>query len=337
MLNKKQNREEENTKQSKKALEEYSDDELQATKAKKKEKKKRNKNYTLSIVIPSSIVDNAQSKELRTYLVGQIARTAGIFKVDEIIIYHDILNKKLDKDYINFFVTNLQYLETPQYLRKTLFPKSDDLVLSGLMNPLDSSHHLRIDEWCPYREGCVLNRPVKNNEGSWVNIGLTKDCKINTPLEEKTRVTVKLNEKGFSNSLKYYTGEAVSMTEPKESGLYWGYAVRVATSFNEIFESSYYEGGYDFIIGTSDKGEDYTTADFSEKRKFKHGLIVFGGLQGIEGMLESDEHYKNNDAKSIFDVYLNTCVSQGLRTIRTEEAILISLAVIRPKLDELKK
>jgi predicted SPOUT superfamily RNA methylase MTH1 len=295
----------------------------------------KNEHYTLSIVIPSSIVDNAQSKELRTYLVGQIARTAGIFRVDEIIIFHDILNKKLDKDYISFFVTNLQYLETPQYLRKTLFPRSDDLVCSGLMNPLESSHHVRIDEWCAYREGCVLNRPVKKGEGSWVNIGLTKDCKIDTQLEDKTRVTVKLNETAFDQRLKNYSGVAVSMEDPKEHGLYWGYTVRVAETFKEIFDNSYYPEGYDFIIGTSDKGEDYTTADYQAHKDFKHSLLFFGGLQGIEGMMESDEHFRS-DEKTVFDLYLNTCLKQGLRTIRTEEAILISLAVLKPKLDGVK-
>lgn len=324
------------------------DDEEKQEKPKLKEKKQKNKDkkqteqtdasrhYSLSIVIPSSIVDNAQSKELRTYLVGQIARTAGIFRVDEIIIYHDVLNKKIDKDYVNFFVTNLQYLETPQYLRKTLFPRSDDLVFSGLMNPLDSSHHLRIDEWCPYREGCVLNRPLKKGEGSWVNIGLTKDCKIDTQLEDKTRVTVKLKEKKFDNRIKFYSGEACSMEEPKENGLYWGYAVRIAENFKEIFENSLYPEGYDFIIGTSDKGEDYTSANYEKHKDFKHCLLFFGGLQGIEGMLESDEQFKQ-DEKSMFDIYLNTCLKQGLRTIRTEEAILISLAVLKPKLDEVKK
>lgn len=274
---------------------------------------------------------------MRTYLIGQLARTAGIFKVDEIIIYHDVLNKKIDKDYINFFVTNLQYLETPQYLRKTLFPRSDDLMLSGLMNPLDSSHHLRIDEWCPYREGAVLARPTKEGQGSWVNIGLKKECKINTSLAEKTRVTVKLKETDFDPKLKYYSGEAVSVNEPKEHGFYWGYLVRVAETFDEIFENSFYPEGYDFLIGTSDKGEDYSEADFEPQKDFKHCLLFFGGLQGIEGMMESDENYKVTDPSSIFHMYLNTCPQQGLRTIRTEEAILISLAVLKPKLERLKK
>ena len=59
---------------------------------------------------------------------------------------------------------------------------------------------------------------------------------------------------------------------------------------------------------------------------------MFGGLQGLEGMVESDEKYKQSDLEAMYDLYLNTCPEQGLRTIRTEEAILISLAVVRPLL-----
>ena len=295
-------------------------------------------NYTLSILIPSSIVDNAQSKELRTYLIGELARTIGIFKISEVIIFHDKL-KDNSKDYINYFIKNLQYLETPQYLRKTLFPMSEDLKLSGLMNPLESQHHLRKDEWSPYREGCVLDRPV-SGEYSWVNIGLNKDCKIDQKLPPKTRVTVKLNEKNFNNKLKYYTGTPVSMSEPfLKNGTYWGYVVRVCETYKDIINDSIYEEGYDFIIGTSDKGENYKTANFAKKKDFKHCLIIFGGISGIEGMMIDDEHNKINSSNisKNFDLYLNTCMNQGLRTIRTEEAILISLAVIRPELDKIKE
>ena len=291
------------------------------------------------MLIPSSIVDNAQSKELRTYLIGEIARTLGIFKVSEVIIFHDKL-KDNSKDYINYFIKNLQYLETPQYLRKTLFPMSEDLKLSGLMNPLESQHHLRKDEWSPYREGCVLERPV-NGEYSWVNIGLNKDCKINQKLPPRTRVTVKLNETHFDPKLKYYTGTVVSMSEPFiKNGTYWGYVVRVCETYNDIFNDSIYKEGYDFIIGTSDKGENYRNANYEKKKDFKHCLIIIGGISGIEGMMIDDEHNQINSKDNVgknFDLYLNTCMNQGLRTIRTEEAILISLAVIKPELDKIKE
>lgn len=86
---------------------------------------------------------------------------------------------------------------------------------------------------------------------------------------------------------------------------------------------------YDLTIGTSDKG---TPVDDVESLQYKHLLIVFGGLQGIEAAVESDEALDVTDASLLFDHYLNTLPNQGSRTIRTEEAMLITLTALRPKL-----
>lgn len=47
---------------------------------------------TVSIALPGSIVTNCQTKELQTYLVGQIARAATIWHVDEIVVFDDKLS-----------------------------------------------------------------------------------------------------------------------------------------------------------------------------------------------------------------------------------------------------
>lgn len=71
------------------------------------------------------------------------------------------------------------------------------------MNPIESKHHLKTDEYHQYREGVVLNRPVKETaEGSWVDIGLKKQAKINYVLQPNTRVTVKLNETSLETPQK---------------------------------------------------------------------------------------------------------------------------------------
>lgn len=41
---------------------------------------------TVSIAVPGSILENAQSAELRTYVAGQIARAACIYNIDEVSI-----------------------------------------------------------------------------------------------------------------------------------------------------------------------------------------------------------------------------------------------------------
>lgn len=45
---------------------------------------------TITIAIPGSILENAQSPELRSYLAGQLARAACIFQIDEVVIFDDV-------------------------------------------------------------------------------------------------------------------------------------------------------------------------------------------------------------------------------------------------------
>lgn len=48
---------------------------------------------TVSIAVPGSVLSNCQTKELRTLMVGQIARAAVIYHVDEIIVFDDKLGR----------------------------------------------------------------------------------------------------------------------------------------------------------------------------------------------------------------------------------------------------
>ncbi|KAJ6643749.1 putative methyltransferase C9orf114 like [Pseudolycoriella hygida] len=302
---------------------------------------------TVSIAVPGSILDNAQSQELRTYLAGQVARAACIFKVDEVIVFDDYgltssLSKRSRVDEINEdgeqirhccvqFARILQYLECPQYLRKFFFPLHKDLKLSGLLNPLDAPHHLRQQNDFIYREGVVTNKPPKDTKGSYVNIGLLNDCLVDKILQVGLRVTVKLAASQDLKSRKL-KGVIVSPSEPRnETGVYWGYTVRIAKSLSDIFLKSPYENGYDLTIGTSDKGESIYTVE-KDSLTYNHALIVYGGLQGLESAAENDDKLNVEDPSLLFDHYLNAVPCQGSRTIRTEEAILISLASLQDKL-----
>ena len=61
-------------------------------------------------------------------------------------------------------------------------------------------------------------------------------------------------------------------------------------------------------------------------------LVVFGGLHGLEASLDADPDLDADDPSLLFDHYLNSCPTQGSRTIRTEEAILITMSSLRPKI-----
>ncbi|KAM6431437.1 putative methyltransferase C9orf114 isoform 3-T4 [Liasis olivaceus] len=305
-----------------------------------KPKEDRGRHYTVSVAVPGSILSNAQSPELRTYLAGQIARACVIFCVDEIVVFDEEgeSSKTIEGKFEGIrgkgqacvqLARILQYLECPQYLRKAFFPKHQDLQFAGLLNPLDSPHHVRMDEESQYREGVVLARPTKPGRGSFVNCGMRKEVQIDKPLEAGLRVTVCLDEKQNSES-KTQKGVVISSQSPRTvSGLYWGYSVRLASCLKSPFKD-----GYDLSIGTSERG---SSVDQATLPSFSHALIIFGGLQGLEAGVEADPNLDVTDPSTLFDLYLNTCPGQGSRTIRTEEALLVSLSALRPKIVEATK
>eukprot|EP01016_Furgasonia_blochmanni_P029745 TRINITY_DN3116_c0_g1_i7.p1 TRINITY_DN3116_c0_g1~~TRINITY_DN3116_c0_g1_i7.p1 ORF type:complete len:497 (+),score=142.70 TRINITY_DN3116_c0_g1_i7:49-1539(+) len=281
---------------------------------------------TVSICIPDSIIQLAQSEELRSYFVSQISRISSIFCVDEIIILRDFAYQPKNDSFdpSAFICRNLQYLETPQYLRKTLFSIHHDLKYVGLMTPIDAHHHLRIDEESEYREGVILDRPTKDTDGSWVDVGLRKQLKLDRKIVPKTRVTVKIDNWKDSNNpaVKFLTGTPVSPYEPKERlGRYWGYSVRVSHGLNKVFNECPYEDGYDFMIAIDNDGESIADAQPPDPRKeYKHVLVVFGGIEGIKSLVESDEKskLKVSDLDTTFDRIVKLDVNYGVRNLRTE-------------------
>lgn len=62
-----------------------------------------------------------------------------------------------------------------------------------------------------------------------------------------------------------------------DTGVYWGYTVRIAKSLSDIFSKSPYDTSYDLTIGTSDKGDNVHNVK-KASLKFNHALIVYGGL-----------------------------------------------------------
>lgn len=123
---------------------------------------------TISIALPASIILNAQTPELRAYLVGQVARCAAIFKVNEIVVFDehctggDYNDDECEDDKVTCvrqMANLLRYLECPQYLRKSLFPLHKDFRSAGVINPLDTKHHLRFEDESEFREGEFRGSP----------------------------------------------------------------------------------------------------------------------------------------------------------------------------------
>lgn len=195
---------------------------------------------------------------------------------------------------------------------------------------------MRADQKAKYREGVVLDRPTKPNKGSFVDCGIDKSVQIDIKLTPNTRVTVQmLNEGGSDEDFKFLKGIAVSPTQPRVyDGIYWGYQVRLASSLTTAITECPFGGSYDVSIGTSERGKPVENFQIPNG-SFKHLLVVFGGVNGLEVAVENDETLNEvENPQNLFDFYLNTCANQGSRTIRTEEAILVTLSALASKITQ---
>lgn len=85
--------------------------------------------------------------------------------------------------------------------------------------------------------------------------------------------------------------------------------------------------GYDLTVGTSERGRVVEGGKGPIRQAFKHLLVCFGGPSGLEAAWTAERG--EGQVESLFDDWINTCPSQGSRTIRTEEALLISLSFMQ--------
>lgn len=278
----------------------------------------------IAVAIPASVISDTPHLREKTSKIGLIGRAAAIFKVDEIIVYPDNPKAKQRGD-IALIATLLAYMETPQYLRKRLFQLEPQLQFAGILPPLRTPHHplnrkaanLKVSE---YREGVVLSG---TREGVLVDIGVERPAIIReTKAPVGERLTVKIT--------KLAERVEVETADRAEIPVYWGYRVSAEKrSFSDLVKA----GKYYLTVGTSKFGVRF--ADVADKlatrwTKANSVLLAFGAP--ARGLFEiaRDEGANLN---ALVDFVVNTIPGQGTETVRTEEALLASLAVFSIRFD----
>jgi len=279
----------------------------------------RRRDRKLAVAIPVSIVSDIPHLREKTLKLGLVGRAAAIFRVNEIVVFPDNLgsNQKRDR---NLIVTLLSYLETPQYLRKRLFKIKPELRYAGILPPLRTPHHplekrarkLKTGE---YREGAVVS---VTEAGSLVDIGVERPVLIpDQKLPVNKRVTIKITKAGKH--------PRVILANREEIEAYWGYTVTPSkVSFGQLAKSY----AYDLVIATSKMGAPLTqVADELAERWKKAGNIVvaFGApTQGLQEIVAQE----NLSLDKVADFTVNTIPDQGTETVRTEEALYATLALL---------
>lgn len=167
----------------------------------------------LAIAFPDTVLEEHESLRDKTMKIGQIARMCSVYGVDTVEIFRD----QRGRGESSLIRHVLEYLETPQYLRRRLFPLDDSLRFAGLLPPLRIPSHrpkVPLSRVSPgeLREGVILA------DGGTVDVGLDFPLALRQRLGGDKRVTVRIT------SVSPLAGVVVDRSEATE---YWGYTVEV--------------------------------------------------------------------------------------------------------------
>lgn len=263
----------------------------------------------LSIAIPESALSDESLKIDKTRKVSILARACSIFKIETIYIYQDGNNYKQDGD---FMVMILRYLETPQFLRKRLFPKINDLKFAGVLQPLRIPSHMTPANPKKINRGDIREGIVVSVKGKrFVDVGVNQLIQFFGKTAIGKRVTVQFKEG--------YPKLSIKDIRKDESEQYWGYQIKERASLFSLLNE--WKGN---IIITSKKGRTATKEQISKYTKSDQPtLVAFGSPEkGIHEILGAKMKNVQN-AKA-----LNFFPNQATETVRLEEALLGVLAII---------
>ena len=293
----------------------------------------------ISVAIPDTSLSDEKGLREKTLKIGKFARTFSIFGVKKIVIYKDPTETR-DKSDRFLLRLILEFLNTPQYLRKSLYPMDNDLSYIGLLPPIRAPQHknkvrpkdVKIGEirvGVIHDRKSVINKKDRNRftNGPKAAIDIKKenyDLYIDVGLDylipflgdgiNGEKVVVK-----FVNS--YPELKVIRASGSDLENLYFGYTLVQVNSLEEYIKKL---GEETFVIFTSRYGRSFQTVESQFKEsitKFENLLIVFGSPnRGIKEIFINYYNTKNS-------MYVNTFPNQKTQTIRLEEAILGTLTL----------
>lgn len=330
--------------------------------------KESNNPINLEVAIPSSSLVNDKTLRDKTLKISKFARAFSIFGVRHVYIYKDnyfnygnkakIHEKKRYKFKIlteesSFLKLILEYLDTPQYLRKLLYPMSPELKYAGLLEPLNSPHHMqriKIDaiKEGDLRIGVVRNHPdnstifkntskygIVNNQRSKRRLGIqNKTNGLNSqhvdvgldyliPFIGESQIGQKLTVKFFGKFPNIFAQEASEKDLKKK---YWGYQVHVCQSLFDFLKKQINKK---CILLTSREGKNLKEVESNFKKLLNHYnnnlLVVYGSpKKDINEICTNISKIVDNNS----GFYVNLFSEQHTKTIRLEEAMLGSLSIL---------
>ncbi len=275
----------------------------------------------LKVAIPDTSLTDSNNLREKTGKAGRIARALAVFRVEEVFIYktgHLPSSKMRDADLL---VKILRYLDTPQYLRRRVFPKSSSLQYAGTLPPLRTRSHPLQSSFGDLREGDIRwGVQVRPNQ---IDLGFDRLVEFEETVSERDPTLFRV----VTASPKV-TLEVIRRSDVVE---YWGYeAKRIGSLIDVLKESEKMTRiGFSRKAPPFKKLEDELSPTLASTGSV---LAVFGGPE--RGIMELCENEKE-DVKHHIDFWVNTIAGQGTETVRLEEALFISLGLLNNSFGEM--
>jgi predicted SPOUT superfamily RNA methylase MTH1 len=298
---------------------------------------------TLSVLIPSSVVREAEDKREATRKLGYIARSAAVFRADHLIVFPD---RKGERQLGGEFVeTVLRYAATPPHLRKKIWGRRDELEYVGVLPPLRVSS----------TTGSESTDSGSLTQGIVTEVGPDNRVRVNCELQHPVSLHVP-----ESISVREGTRVAIriSSREPVRARIVDTPLSGFDVSCLDLVDALDHAAA-GITIATSRHGEAVTTGRLPEltARIDRAGAtIAFGApgrglpvILGDDNAPDSRTQTGNQTASPVdvdttggstasevvkptvdpgFDLWLNTIPQQGSKVVRTEEAMFASLALL---------
>ena len=296
----------------------------------------------ISVAIPESSLSDESLKSAKTRKASVIARMCAIFGVDTIYVYGEkdrasrlrkgrapkdgrVGGSRYARSDAELLVTVLRYMEAPQFLRKRLFSRTDELKFAGMVLPLRIPSHTTSKNPAKgeVREGVVV--PAKG--GRLIDIGTGKLIPYTGRTEPGKRITIRIRE----------TEPRITYTEieREQIGQYWGYAVKHRASLRSLLSEwkgqtivtsrkgrpAYGRGSHTGSGGMA--GQQRDPARYAILRDQSDALVVFGSPErGVHEMLGGGVGAMSG--ARVLDFF----PGQQTSTVRLEEAIMGVLSII---------
>lgn len=260
------------------------------------------------MLLPSSLAADTPHLRERTFRVSMVARFLASFRVDNLILYDEDLKPTRNAEFVREV---MEYLNTAPYLRRRLFPLKRSLRYVGSLPPLNIPTHPESPEEREhhYREGLV----VSAGRVSVVEAGLGRPVKVRRRLKRGARVVVEVDP----------PSGRVRVMSRRKAPVYAGFRTAVVSEPLDRIAA-----GYDLRLATSRLGKpvDELAGTLASKlRSARSVCVAFGSAR--RGLYEI-ARLQGFSLEEAFDAVLNVAPTQGVRTIRTEEAVGIALAAL---------